>query len=287
MKVLKGLINIFIAFIIVIIVIIILGKNLLSNKVLNKKYLLSKMEEMQVYLQISRDVKSGFENYIYQSGLPENTIDNLYTDEMIKSDTNSIVDYIYDGTEIKLSDDIVKANLEKKISEYLESQGLKINNQGRKNIEEFEDLIINEYKTNINVDEYNSSLKIYPSIHEVIQKLKDIDKKINYIPVIILVFLLIVLIIINKNNLLVALQYISISSLSIGVLLKMAVSLIFKNFDIDNFVLFSTSMTNLIINIIKEILYTFSDNANIFIVCGVIGILITSIINNISNKENA
>ena len=287
MKVLKGLINIFIAFIIVIIVIIILGKNLLSNKVLNKKYLLSKMEEMQVYLQISRDVKSGFENYIYQSGLPENTIDNLYTDEMIKSDTNSIVDYIYDGTEIKLSDDIVKANLEKKISEYLESQGLKINNQGRKNIEEFEDLIINEYKTNINVDEYNSSLKIYPSIHEVIQKLKDIDKKINYIPVIILVFLLSVLIVINKNNLLVALQYISISSLSIGVLLKMAVSLIFKNFDIDNFVLFSTSMTNLIINIIKEILYTFSDNANIFIVCGVIGILITSIINNISNKENA
>ena len=287
MKVLKGLINIFIAFIIVIIVIIILGKTLLSNKVLNKKYLLSKMEEMQVYLQISRDVKSGFENYIYQSGLPENTIDNLYTDEMIKSDTNSIVDYIYDGTEIKLSDDIVKANLEKKISEYLESQGLKINNQGRKNIEEFEDLIINEYKTNINVDEYNSSLKIYPSIHEVIQKLKDIDKKINYIPVIILVFLLSVLIVINKNNLLVALQYISISSLSIGVLLKMAVSLIFKNFDIDNFVLFSTSMTNLIINIIKEILYTFSDNANIFIVCGVIGILITSIINNISNKENA
>ena len=286
MKVLKGLINIFIAFIIVIIVIIILGKNLLSNKVLNKKYLLSKMEEMQVYLQISRDVKSGFENYIYQSGLPENTIDDLYTDEMIKSDTNSILDYIYDGTEIKLSDDIVKANLEKKISEYLESQGLKINNQGRKNIEEFEDLIINEYKTNINVDEYNSSLKIYPTIHEVIQKLKDIDKKINYIPVIILVFLLIVLIVINKNNLLVALQYISISSLSIGVLLKMAVSLIFKNFDIDNFVLFSTSMTNLIINIIKEILYTFSDNANVFIVCGVIGIVITSIINNISNKEN-
>ena len=286
MKVLKGLINIFIAFIMVIIVIIILGKNLMSNKFLNKNYLLSKMEEMQVYLQISRDVKSGFENYIYQSGLPENTIDNLYTDEMIKSDTNSIVDYIYDGTEIKLSDDIVKANLEKKISEYLESQGLKINNQGRKNIEEFEDLIINEYKTNINVDEYNSSLKIYPTIHEVIQKLKDIDKKINYIPVIILVFLLSVLIVINKNNLLVALQYISISSLSIGVLLKMAVSLIFKNFDIDNFVLFSTSMTNLIINIIKEILYTFSDNANIFIVCGVIGILITSIINNISNKEN-
>ena len=32
---------------------------------------------MQVYLQISRDVKSGFENYIYQSGLPEDTIDDL------------------------------------------------------------------------------------------------------------------------------------------------------------------------------------------------------------------
>ena len=286
MKVLKGIINIIIAFLIVVVVIIVLGKSLLSNKILNKNYLLSKLEEMQVYIQISRDVKSGFENYIYQSGLPEDTIDDLYTDEMIKSDTNSIIDYIYDGTEIKLSDDIVRNNLSQKISNYINSQGLKINNQGKQNIEDFEDLIINEYKTNINVDEYNSSLKIYPTIHNAIQELKVIEKKINFIPIIVLFVLVMVLILLNIKNLLIAIQYLAISSLSIGILIKMAVNLIFKNFDIDNFVLFSTSMTNLIINIIKETLYTFSDKANIFVVCGIIGIIITSILNNLQYKKD-
>ena len=286
MKIIKGILNVIFAFLLVIITFIVLGKNILSNKLLNKNYMLNKMEEMQVYLQISRDVQSGFENYIYQSGLPEDTINNLYTDEMIKNDTNSILEYIYDGTEIKISDDIVRANLEQKIVSYVEGQNLKLNDQGRKNISDFEDLIVNEYKTNVNIDEYNSSLQVFPIIHNVVQKLQDINQKIWHLPIIALLILLFVFILINRKNLLIAIQYLSISSLSIGVILKLTVNLVFKNFDIDNIVLFSTAMTNLVINIIKEILYSLLDNSNIFVICGIVGIIVSSILKNISTNKD-
>ncbi len=286
MKIIKGILNVIFAFLLVIITFIVLGKNILSNKLLNKNYMLNKMEEMQVYLQISRDVQSGFENYIYQSGLPEDTINNLYTDEMIKNDTNSILEYIYDGTEIKISDDIVRANLEQKIVSYVEGQNLKLNDQGRKNISDFEDLIVNEYKTNVNIDEYNSSLQVFPIIHNVVQKLQDINQKIWHLPIIALLILLFVFILINRKNLLIAIQYLSISSLSIGVILKLTVNLVFKNFDIDNIVLFSTAMTNLVINIIKEILYSLLDNSNIFVICGIVGIIVSSLLKNISTNKD-
>lgn len=286
MKIIKGILNVIFAFLLVIITFIVLGKNILSNKLLNKNYMLNKMEEMQVYLQISRDVQSGFENYIYQSGLPKDTINNLYTDEMIKNDTNSILEYIYDGTEIKISDDIVRANLEQKIVSYVEGQNLKLNDQGRKNISDFEDLIVNEYKTNVNIDEYNSSLQVFPIIHNVVQKLQDINQKIWHLPIIALLILLFVFILINRKNLLIAIQYLSISSLSIGVILKLTVNLVFKNFDIDNIVLFSTAMTNLVINIIKEILYSLLDNSNIFVICGIVGIIVSSLLKNISTNKD-
>lgn len=286
MKIIKGILNVIFAFLLVIITFIVLGKNILSNKLLNKNYMLNKMEEMQVYLQISRDVQSGFENYIYQSGLPEDTINNLYTDEMIRNDTNSILEYIYDGTEIKISDDIVRANLEQKIVSYVEGQNLKLNDQGKKNISDFEDLIVNEYKTNVNIDEYNSSLQVFPIIHNVVQKLQDINQKIWHLPIIALLIVLFVFILINRKNLLIAIQYLSISSLSIGVILKLTVNLVFKNFDIDNIVLFSTAMTNLVINIIKEILYSLLDNSNIFVICGIVGIIVSSLLKNISTNKD-
>ena len=135
MKVIRVILSLILSFCLILIVAIILGKSILENKILNKNYLLEKMDETEVYLQVSRAVTSGFENYIYQSGLPEDTIKDLYTEEMIKNDVNSLVNSMYEGTDIKLSDDIVRNNLNQKIDAYVESQGLKLNKQGRENIE--------------------------------------------------------------------------------------------------------------------------------------------------------
>ena len=77
MKIFKYFINIILSFFIVIMVLAIIALNILNSVILNKEYMLSKMEETEFNLQISREVQNGFENYIYQSGLPEDTIKDL------------------------------------------------------------------------------------------------------------------------------------------------------------------------------------------------------------------
>ena len=99
------------------------------------------MEETEFYLQISREVESGFENYIYQSGFPEETIKNLFTEDMIKKDANSLINFLYDGTEIKLSSEILRTNLEKKIQDYIKSENMTLTEQNIQNIDKFKNLM--------------------------------------------------------------------------------------------------------------------------------------------------
>lgn len=282
MKILKSIVNIILSFFLILLIIVIMATSILENKILNKDYLISKIEETEFCMQVSREVENGFENYIYQSGLPEDTIKDLFTEEIIKEDINSIVNKIYDGTDIKLSTENVKENLTKKIDDYLNSNNIKINNQGRENIKKFEDLIINEYTSNV-----NASTTLYNKGHEGIEILNKINNKIGNIPMIITVIIVMLMVVINMKNLLTAINYVGISFLSVGILIKLGVNLVIKNINLDNLVILTMSLSNLIINIVKDILYVISDNANLCIVGGFTAIIITAILNNVNNnREN-
>ena len=254
MKILKYSINFIISFLIVFAIIFVIGVNFLNNKILNKDYVISKLEESEFYLQISREVESGFENYIYQSGFPEDTVKNIFTEEMIKNDVNSLINYLYDGTEINLSTDLLRQNLETKIQEYVNSENIILSEQNTKNINKFEDLIVNEYSKNINV-----SNTLYEKGNSIIQKLESVSSKLGNLPVIILIVLVAILIIINIKDLLVAINFAGISLLTVGVVLKLGISLILKNIEIDNLMIITKSLSNLAKCIIKECLYQLSE----------------------------
>jgi len=280
MKIVKIILNLILSFLLILVILVNLATNILENKLLNKDYVLSKMEETEFYLQISREVENGFENYIYQSGLPEDTIKNLFTDEMIKTDAENLINALYDGTEITLSSDKVKENLNKKIEDYLNTQNLKMNKQGKENIKKFEDLIVKEYKENV-----NASTTLYKSGHQGIEKLRTIDSKIGNIPLIATFVIIVLLIIINITNLLEAIKYIGISSLSIGILIKLGVKVILDNVSLDNILVLTVSLSNLIINIVKDILYSIEDNGGIFIVVGCTAIILSAILQNINKVK--
>lgn len=280
MKIVKTILNLILSFLLIILIALFLASNILENKLLNKEYIISKLEENEFYLQISREVENGFENYIYQSGLPEDTIKGLFTEEMIKSDVNSIINKVYEGTDITLSSEKVKENLNKKINDYLDLEGIKINNQGKENIKKFENLIINEYTKNVNV-----SNTLFEKGHDGIEILNKVNNKIGNIPIIAIIVVIALLVIINIKNLLVAINYMGISSLSIGILIKLGVNLIFSNIKIDNLVILTQSLSSLLSTIIKDTLYSLSDNANIFIVAGITAIIVTAILRNIDIKS--
>ena len=280
MKIFKYFINIILSFFIVIMVLAIIALNILNSVLLNKEYMLSKMEETEFNLQISREVQNGFENYIYQSGLPEDFIKDLFTEEMIEKDVKTIVDAIYDGTTITLSSDELRKNLSTRIDEYLTKENLNLNEQGKNNIKQFEELIIKEYDNNVNV-----SNELYTQSNKIIDNLREISSKIGNIPQIVLIILIILLVLINIKDLLIVINFLGISSLTVGVLLKLLTNAIFKNVDLDNLVVLATSLSNLIISIIKDNLYKLSDRGNLFIACGIAAILGSIIIKNLKVKE--
>lgn len=281
MKIFKRVLNIILSFLLIILIALAIVINILQNNILNKDYILSKMEETQVYLQVSREVDSGFENYIYQSGLPEDIIKNLYTEETIKNDVNSFINAIYDGTEVQISDSVIRETLDNRINEYLSSQNKTLNEQGKKNVDKFEDLIVNEYKSNVNA--YGS---LYKTGHEFLEKLNQIVEKVKFIPIILIIVFVILLIINNFKNLLLVINYVCISLLSLGILIKIGVSIIFSKIDIDNILLITKALSNLLINISKEILYTCLDYANVFIVVGIVGIFVYAIADNVKKIEH-
>lgn len=280
MKVFNSIISTILSFFIIFAISLLICLNILDNKLMDKEYVLSKMDEFKIYDQISSEVESGFEKYIYQSGLPEEIIKGLFTKEMIKNDVNSLINCLYEGTEITLSDETLRNTLDARIQEYLVSQNKTSDKELQNNIKKFEDLIVDEYKENVNV-----STTLYTKGFGILEKIREVRDGLGNWPIIILVVLIVVLVLLNIRDLLVALNFLAISSLSLGVVLKLGVSLIFKNIDFDNLLIFAKSLSNLVSGIAKENLYLLSDNGNLFIFCGIVGIVVSAILRSSTNQK--
>lgn len=273
MKVVKTILNLIISFLLIFALILGILFNFLSNKIFNKENILKRLEETDFYMEVSREVYSGFEDYIYQSGLPEDTISNLYTDEDIKNDINSIVNHIYEGKEIVLSDAKISKNLDNKINDYLKQENIKLNKSEQDNVNKFKNLIINSYKNNIKMSNTLISLA-----REYYQKVNEIFVKVQDIPLIVGVALVFLLIVINIKCLSNTLNYISISLLSAGVLLKLFNYIVNKKVEIDDLLIIATSFTNFVQNILREIIEMISNFGLYFIIAGGTGIIISAML---------
>lgn len=191
---------------------------------------------------------------------------------MIKNDVNSLVNCVYYGTEISLSSQTIRNNLDNKIEQYLTSEGKNVNTQVRENINKFEDLIVNEYESNINISE-----ELFKEVNSLIEELNAIVNIIGNIPIIIIGILVLLIVLLNIKKLTLALNFLSISIVAAGILIKLVITVIYSNINIDNLVLLTTSISNLVINIIKELIYEFDKISTIFIFSGILGMLVYSI----------
>ena len=93
----KTFINYILSIILALTIILFYFINLASSTILSEQYILSKLDEHDYYNKIHEQIKSNFENYIHQSGLEEDVLDNIITKEKVKKDTHIILGSIYDG----------------------------------------------------------------------------------------------------------------------------------------------------------------------------------------------
>ena len=281
MKSFKYILNIIFSFLLVILLGLNVFSGVLSFIVFNPNFYIDKLEENKFYDNVLQEVNSGFENFIYQSGLPENTIVNLATDDMIKADINSIVLHIIENKELVLSSDKIREELDVRISVFLDKENRTLTKNERENITKFEDLIVSSYEESIlPIRDFIDELK---SIYD---KIFNLYNKVKLIPIIGLIIILLIMFMVNKKSKFDIVNFSGISLLSLGVLLKLLENVVLKNIDIDNVIVFTSSLTSAFQYIFKDIIFGLNLLGNWIIVIGICFILFYSIIHGSETSKN-
>lgn len=264
MKVVKGIFNCLVSFCLCLVISVGFVTNLFSNMVLDKEYMMGKLTENEYYQKIEVDLKNGIEEYQYQSGLPAEVFENLYTSQMVKEDVDSIVRYLYTKSERTNHAESVKEKISQNIEQYLNENQITLTEEQQKNVNDFEEMIAQVYERKI------SAITNYlEQIAEVREKVESIVKRINQIWFGTLTVLGVIVLIVNLKSIEKAISAIGRSLLSSGILLEFIYFVIIKNIDIKNILLFSQSLSDFLKEILYDILSKFNFYGILFIIIGI------------------
>lgn len=279
MKVTSTIIKYIISIILAIATILFLVINLTSSTILDERYLLSKLEEIDYYNKIHEEIKSNFENYIYQSGLDESAFDDIVSKEKIQKDTQIIINNIYDGTSDKIDTQEIKDNLNKNIEKTMVIS--RFNTTQRNAIDTLADKICSEYTKTI------SSFSSYETkIHNVYEHAKtyiELAKKGLLITMGITFILLLVL---NAKKIYKAFIHIGVSLTVSGIFFIFVNTFVNMKIKIQSLTILNAAISEALRNILAELLNNIKNYGSILLGIGLILIIIGNIINSvIKNKR--
>lgn len=273
MKILKGVLNSLIAFILSLAILANFLIVLVSNTILKEDYMLGLIEENGYYEKIETDLKNGFEEYRYQSGLPEEVFENLYTSDELKKDINSIIRNLYNGTEITNHAESVKIKIAENVNQYLTTNQIALTEEQQKNIDEFKELIVKVYEDKVNSV---SSYVADKNISDMVKKVESVIKTVKLALFGGLIFVVIVALCLNIRTIELVANVIGSSLLASGMLLELFNIAIRKNIDIEHILLFTQSFSDLMKYIIYDILSKFNFFGIICLALGIVMIIINN-----------
>ena len=278
MKIVKNILCILLAFLLMMSILIFTVCSIAPNY-LNKEYVISKLEETDVYKQIYDEIHSGFDEYIKQSGLEISSLKTACNEEKIKKDFLAVVDYIYDGEEIIIETEEIKSSLDAEINEKLESQNRKVTKEELKNIAEFEEKIVNYY-----TGTFSSYEKINDIVGDKIEVLKQAETVKRW-TIIVGVVCALLIILASITDFFHATGFIGIAILSSGGLLAIMPSVIYVKLDVDKFDLGVDFANKFISLTVKEFLNFISIWGLRYICVGIGIVLVSSIFCGIFKKN--
>ena len=216
---------------------------IVTQTVLNKNYIIQKMEETNFYSETYKLVQSNFEKYIEQSGFEENILENICTEEKVKQDINLMISNIYEGANKTIDITEISDNLNANID--------KLNIRDSKNqkaIEQFVEHICQEYTDTLVHTKYENDInKFYKEI--VIKK-----DKIEKIVIIAMVIDVIVILIVNNKNIEKDFQSIGIAIFSSSAFELIACRIINLRVSIKGIKIFNDAFSDMIVAIIQNVI---------------------------------
>lgn len=242
---------------------------ILKFTIFNESYLLKKIEENNYYDTLYDNIQEEMSYYIVQSGLEKEVLNNIYTIDDIKKDVNALVKSFCANEKVTFDTLEIRNRLEQNILEYLTKNNIKISDE--ESLTDFVNKMIEVYEECINLS--NGLSKISDTFNML-------SNFLNYFIIIttIVLFLMIVYLwLLHRNNF-------GVSSLTVGILLILLNFLAIKYIDIENILFYSSEISNIIKDIVFNILNTIKYFGYAFIVYGIIASSISPIINKIRKK---
>lgn len=238
-----------------------------SNTILNKEYILNKMEECNYYEKTYLDINESLEQYIGPSGLDEEILQNIYTEEQVKNDIHTTVNAIFTGEEKTIETEKIRSKLDKNIHE-----SYNITSNEKEAIVNFENTIVNEYTKQITHHDYLYVLENYiPTANNIIAKLKIIMP-------IIMCIIIVCLIILNIKNINKIIQGILIGFLSAGLTIMVIGIIINFNINFEAILILNENFSELIRNIANELLKSLQNLGIIIAILSTILLIATNTI---------
>lgn len=130
--------------------------NILSSTLLNKSYVLKKLDETGYYDKVYGYATSNFENYIIQSGLDKSVLDGIITKEDVINDTQKVLNNIYTNIEETVNAENLKIKLRANIDSA--TQGMLVTEEQKNSLNGFVEEIAKEYLNTIAHFDYEKEI---------------------------------------------------------------------------------------------------------------------------------
>lgn len=251
-------------------------KNIACSTIFNKEYIIKKLDETNFYSETYKLVESNFENYIGQSGLEEDVIKNICTEDKVRKDINIILSNIYNGTK----EEIDTSEIANKLNSNIDEQNVRTAKNSEA-INEFVEHICQSYKDSIISTKYDATIN--NQYEKIIQKLG----KIETIIIVVLIISIIILIALNIKDLLKILLNLQTISLATAIMQFAITITINKNVNISGIKAFNEAFSMSIVTIIQDIFGKINKFGIILLIIYVISVIIYSIVEKCTKSNNS
>lgn len=262
MKIVRKIISYILAVIVVILMSVTIILAMINNVIFSKSNVKKHMNKVDYYTEISNIIKDSANNYIMQSGFDESIMDSVIPKEKINNDIDKVIDAIYEGKEIDISTEEIRANLDENVQQYIQQNNYKVDAQTRKDIAKFEDKIESIYENSIT---YSKN-----AVKQVVSYFK-MAKRITRLALIAVSILLIIFAFItykiNKASF-------GISLLATGIICIFIKCYSGLNIAVNNILMVNKTFSNLMINLINQVVQYIFISGIILTVLGIVFIII-------------
>lgn len=261
MKIVRKIISYILSAIVVTLMSVTIILAMINNVIFSKSNVKKHMNKVDYYTEISNIIKDSANNYIMQSGFDESIMDSVIPKEKINNDIDKVIDAIYEGKEIDISTEEIRANLDKNVQQYIQQNNYKVDDQTQKDIAKFEDKIESIYENSIT---YSKN-----AVKQVVSYFKMAKRIIRLALIAVSILLIIFAFITYKINK----ASFGISLLATGIICIFIKCYSGLNIAVNNILMVNKTFSNLMINLINQVVQYIFISGIILTVLGIVFII--------------